>query len=123
MSLNRRDLEKKLSPITGILLKEKGYICMVDVFVKLEYLTDKDVEDWRMKKVPYLEKSIKVGLGKVSFIVKQVQSNRIKGKLKASRTEYRSWGKGKKVPLRFSKSGRQTIEDAYSTHYLKRENA
>jgi len=123
MSLNRRDLEKKLSPITGTLLKEKGYICMVDVFVKLEYLTDKDVEDWRMKKVPYLEKSIKVGLGKVSFIVKQVQSNCIKGKLKASRTEYRSWGKGKKVPLRFSKSGRQTIEEAYSTHYLKRENA
>ena len=116
MSLNRRNLEKKLSPITGNLLKEKGYICMVDVFVKLEYLTDKDVEDWRMKKVPYLEKSIKVGLGKVSFIVKQFQSNCIKGKLKASRTEYRSWGKGKKIPLRFSKSGRQTIEEAYSTH-------
>ena len=61
MSLNRRNLEKKLSPITGTLLKEKGYICMVDVFVKLEYLTDKDVEDWRMKRYLTLKNQLKLG--------------------------------------------------------------
>jgi len=52
--MNRKDLEKKLSPITSTLLKEKGYISMIDVFVGLGYLTEKDIEAWRMKRVPYL---------------------------------------------------------------------
>jgi hypothetical protein len=33
--MNRRELEKKLSPITAELLKEKGYICLIDVFIGL----------------------------------------------------------------------------------------
>ena len=117
--MNRKDLEIKLHPITDALFEEKGYIAMVDVFIGLGYLSEKDVEAWRTKKVPYLEKSIKANLAKISFIVKVVQSNCINGKLKASRTAYMSWGKGEKVRLRFSKTGRQNIEDAYSTHYLK----
>ncbi len=28
---------------------------MIDVFVALGYLTGKDVEAWRMKRIPYLE--------------------------------------------------------------------
>src|SRR2546421_5299053 len=30
---NRRDLERALSPITSELLKEKGYLCFVDILV------------------------------------------------------------------------------------------
>jgi hypothetical protein len=33
-------------------------------------------------------------------------------------TAYVSWGKGKRQPLRFSKSGDATLERAYATHYL-----
>ena len=32
-------------------------------------------------------------------------------------TVYYQWGKGRKRVLRFSKSGKQTLEDAYSRHY------
>ena len=60
--MNRRDLQKKLSPITSGLLREMGYISLIDVFIGLGYLTKKDVESWRMKRIPYLEKSVKVGL-------------------------------------------------------------
>ena len=117
--MNRRDLEKKLSPITAHLFQTKGYICLVDVFVGLGYLTEKDVENWRLRKVPYLEKSIGVNLSKISFICKVVRSNCKNGNLRESKTEYMSRGKGNKQKLQFSKTGRREIEEAYSTHYLK----
>ncbi len=117
--MNRRDLEKKLSPITSRLLKEKGHISLIDVFIGLGYLTDKDVESWRMKRIPYLEKCINMNLGKISFIIKTVRSNCINGKLRQSHTAYKSWGKGPKVTLQFSKSGQANIEEAYATHFFK----
>jgi hypothetical protein len=118
--VNRRDLEKKLSPITSGLLREKGYISLIDVFISLGYLTKKDVESWRMKRIPYLEKSIKIGLSKITLINKTVRENCRKGGLHESYTAYKSWGKGAKIDLQFSKSGAKNIEALYSTHWLKR---
>ena len=121
--MNRQDLEKRLSPLTSQLLSEKGYICMIDVFLSLDFLSQKDLESWRMKRIPYLEHCIQVNLGKVSFIVKTVRKNCIKGNLRESYTAYKSWGKGGGKTLRFSKSGDNNIEKAYSTHYLKPQTA
>lgn len=116
--MNRQDLEKKLDPILHSLLQTKGYICLVDVFIHLGYLTDKDVANWRFRKVPYLEKSISINLSKISFICKVVHADCKGGKLKASKTAYMCWVKGKREHLQFSKTGRKEIEEAYSTHYL-----
>jgi hypothetical protein len=117
--MNRKELNKKLSTITAELIREKGYICFVDIFIKLGYLDFKDYELWRTKKIPYLEKVIKVNLMKINFIMRFVQKNSINGKLEQSRTEYKSWGKGKKDYLRFSKSGEENIEKLYATHFVK----
>ncbi len=117
--MNRQDLENKLGLITSGLLREKGYISLIDVFIGLGYLTEKDVESWRMKRIPYLEKSIKVNLDKISFINKTVRENCRKGGLCESYTAYKSWGKGAKVDLQFFKSGAKNIEALYSTHWLK----
>jgi len=119
LEVNRRELEKKLDPITSKLLGEKGYISLIDIFVGLGYLSENDIEAWRMKRVPYLEKCIKVNLGKANLVVKTVRSNCINGKLQESYTAYKSWGKGSKVTLRFSKSGQPNIEKAYATHFIK----
>jgi len=48
-----------------------------------------------------------------------VRSNCAKGNLKASFTGYKSWGKGSKVTLQFSKKGQSNIEEVYATHYIK----
>jgi hypothetical protein len=117
--VNRKDLELKLSAVTSALLQDTGYISLIDVFVRLGYLTEKDIEAWRMKRVPYLEKCINLNLGKISFIVKTVRRNCINGKLKASYTGYKSWGKGPKIALQFSKSCHPHIEQAYSTHFVR----
>jgi len=59
-------------------------------------------------------------LGKINFIMKTVRRNSTNGGLKPSWTAYRSWGKGKKVPLRFTKTGDRMIEEAYATHFVSK---
>lgn len=116
--MNRTDLLKKLSPVTSELLKEKGYIAFVDVFIKLGYLDPKDLERWRHRQVPCLERVIKINFDTISFVMKAVRKNCINGNLRESWTCYRSWGEGAKINLRFSKSGNDHIEKVYATHYL-----
>lgn len=117
--MNRKQLHKKIGEVTSALLKEKGCISFVDVFIKLGYLDPKDYENWRMKRIPYLEKVIKVNLGKINFIMKTVRSNSINENFSPSWTGYKSWGKGKKVWLRFSKTGEENIGKNYATHFIK----
>ncbi len=119
--MNRNELEKKLGRITSTLLRGKGHISLIDVFVGLGYLSQESIEAWRMKQIPYLEKGIKTNLGKISFIGKTVRKNCLKGKLKESFTAYKSWGKGAKATLHFCKSGNQNIEKAYATHYCEKK--
>ena len=119
MARNRRDLEKALSPITSELLKEKGYLCFVDIFMRLGCLSQTDYENWRMKRVPYLERVLKLNLSTVNFVMKTVRRNSLNGHLTPSMTVYKSWGKGKKVVLQFSKSGDPALETAYATHFVK----
>ncbi|MFC4872622.1 hypothetical protein [Negadavirga shengliensis] len=58
--MNNKELEKKNTSIINSLICEKGYICSVDVLLGLGYLTQKDYEDWRLERVPFLEKVCKV---------------------------------------------------------------
>ena len=122
MALNRKQLQSKLSRVTSELLKEKGYISFVDVFIKLGYLDPKDCENWRMKRVPYLERVIKINLGKINFIMKTVRRNSLHGKLHPSMAGYKSWGKGRKIDLRFSKFGDSNVEKLYATHFVKKNS-
>jgi hypothetical protein len=119
--MNRQQLQTKLSVITSKLLREKGYIAFVDVFMALGYLAREDYEDWRMKRVPCLERVIKVNLDKINFIMKTVRKNCRNGNCRESWTGYKSWGKGKKLMLRFSRSGEEAIERTYATHFLMPE--
>lgn len=119
--MNRKQLESKLSEVTSDLLREKGYISFVDIFIKLNYLDQKEYENWRMKRVPYLERVITANLSKINFIMKTVRKNCRQGELEESWTGYKSGGKGRKISLRFSKSGEESIERTYATHFLKQK--
>jgi hypothetical protein len=116
---NRRDLERALSPITSELLREKGYLSFVDIFMWLGCLSKTDYENWRMKRVPYLERVLRLNLSTINFVMKTVRRNSLNGHLKPSLTVYKSWGKGKKVLLQFSKSGDPPLETAYATHFVR----
>lgn len=100
------------------LIDEKGYVSPVDLLVKMELITNKQVEDWRFKRIPYLEQVTGKNLSKMKFILSELRKFEKSAKLKSSQTVYVSWGKGPKHRLRFSKSGDPRIETLYSTHYI-----
>ena len=101
MAMNRKQLQSKLSTVTSELLIEKGYISFVDVFMKLGYLDPKDYENWRMKRIPYLERVIKINLGKINFIMKTVHRNCLNGNLNPSWTGYKSCNGGRSSYFNF----------------------
>jgi len=115
----RQELEKALSTITAALLREKGYIGFVDVFMQLGALSQADYEHWRFRRVPYLERVLTLHRPGINFLMKTVRRNSVHGHLQPSLTVYTSWGKGPKSLLQFSQSGDPTIETAYATHFVK----
>jgi hypothetical protein len=119
MSLNNRQVIERTNIASTKLLKEKGYISTVDVLIEMGKLTEQDYENWRFRKVPYLEKVIKVNMSKINVILRAIQEYSQGSKLKPSKAIYKSWGKGPKRLLRFSKYGERNVEEAYSTHYIK----
>jgi hypothetical protein len=116
--MNRRELEQAAIGAADRCLKSMGYISMVDVLMEMGKLSREDYERWRFRKVPFLERVIQGNLAKINTVLRAVRSNSARGKMIASWTAYMSWGKGKREPLRFSKSGDPNLERAYATHYL-----
>ncbi|BBH23025.1 hypothetical protein Back11_43700 [Paenibacillus baekrokdamisoli] len=117
--MNRQELQKKVRHTVHQLIWEKGYASPLDLFLGMEKISPKLVEEWRFRRVPYLERVLHGNLGQFSFIMKEFRKTAREMNLKESYTAYMSWGKGKKSPLRFSKSGNSQVEQHYSTHYVK----
>ena len=119
--MNAIELEKKVKQLVHSLAYEKGFVCSVDVLIRLNYLSMADFESWRFGKVEYLEKVCTANLGKLSRINKAIRKNANELKLERSWTGYRKFGKGENRKLIFSKSKDSKIEDAYATHYLDKK--
>ena len=119
--MNNTDLRNKIKLIGKEIIEEKGYLTSIDVLLKLDYLSEKDYENWKFGKVEYLEKVCGVNLKKLSTINKTIREISGQWNLKKSWTAYNKYGKGKKIRLRFSKSGNEQIEQAYATHYINTE--
>ena len=119
--MNNKDLEKKVIAVATSLIYEKGYVCSVDILLRLEYLTKEAYESWRSGKIGYLEKVCNVNLSKLSFINKTIRKMAGDLKLEPSWTAYNRYGKGPKNRLIFSKSAHKNIEDAYATHYVDKK--
>lgn len=117
--MNNIELEKRITEIINDLSLEKGYICSIDVLIKLNYLAQADYENWRFGRVYCLEKVCKTILNKLRSINQIMKKTSLKLNFKPSWTAYNKYGTGTKTRLRFCKSGNDTIEKAYSTHFIK----
>ncbi len=116
--MNNKDLDKKVKRLIEHNIYEKGYVCALDILLQMDYLKQKDYEDWRFGRVPYLEKVCGVNLNKLKLINKSIRKHSSELKLKCSLTAYNQYGKGTKRRLKFSKSGDKKIEENYSTHFV-----
>lgn len=109
--------------------KKRGYAAPVDTLMDCNVLSQKDYEDWRFGKIPYLEKCCTANLGKLSFILHEMRVYAKKRGWKPSFCYYKQWGvkmkngQGHKptVPMRFSKTGKEEIEKWYATHFVDEE--
>jgi len=119
--MNNVELEKEIKRLVHALRYEKGYVCVIDILIGLEYLSKKDYEDWRFGRIDYLEKACKTNLSKLTFIVKSMKKFAKDLKLAYSLTVYSQYGKGISHRLKFCISGNKNIEDAYATHYIDKE--
>jgi len=116
--MNNSELEKKIRIIISELSDKKGFICSIDILLKLDYLSQTDYMNWRIGKIQYLEKVCKTNLSKLTTINRTIKQIAIKMNLKPSWTDYNKYGKGPKISLRFSKSGDKNIEKVYATHWI-----
>jgi hypothetical protein len=119
--MNDKELEKKVKQYTSELAYKKGHVCSVDVLIKLDYLSEKDYQDWRFGKIPYLEKACQANLHKLSAVNKYIRKYSAEWNLEKSWTAYDKWGKGPKKRLIFSKSRDYQIESLYATHFLNKK--
>lgn len=119
--MSRKKIEQQVYQRATELIKEKGYVSPIDLLVKMEKLKPKQVEDWRLKKIPYLERVTVGNLSKLNYILKTLARFAREQRLKPSITVYKSWGKGPKRTLRFSKTDNPYMEKMYSTHYVRRK--
>lgn len=118
-NLNRQELHEKVHGTVQRLIREKGYVSSLDLLLKMEKISSKQVEEWRFGKIQYLERVVRGNLSQLNYILTKLGEIARNEGLKESFTVYMSWGKGVKRPLRFSKSGDSHIERRYSTHYVK----
>ena len=117
--MNNKELHQKVNSAMYSLIKQKGIASPVEVLIEMGVLSKEDCERWRFGKIDYLERVCKINLSKLSTINHEIRVFARKNDLKASWTFYKRWGcKGKKIKLRFSKSGDEQIERSYATHYV-----
>lgn len=103
--------------------QQRGYAAPVDVLMDIGVLQKAKYEDWRFGRIDYLERVCGVNLHKLSSIMAEIRRYASRFDLKPSFCFYKQWGTKKKggkpaLPLRFSKSGDESIERAYATHYV-----
>ncbi|MSU63836.1 MAG: hypothetical protein EXS31_15790 [Pedosphaera sp.] len=116
--MNRTERERAALDAATCCMKAKRHIALVDVFLEMGKLSRKNHEDWRMGRVPYLERVIELNLSQINSVCRAIHESARRGKLKPNWTAYVKWGKGERPPLRFTKSGDPYLERQWATHYL-----
>ena len=93
-------------------------VAPVDVLLRMNLLAPDHLEAWRRGRVPYLEKVIHGNLTRLSRLLRILRFHVHDLKLMPSPAVYSSWGKDPKQRLRFTKTGRRRLEEAYATHFV-----
>jgi hypothetical protein len=100
------------------LLREKGSVAPVELFIRMDLLSPESAEDWRRGRISYLERVIRCNLSKATRILSILRMHAHDLDLKPSLTVYKRWSKGSRPLLRFSKTGDRHIEEAYARHFV-----
>jgi hypothetical protein len=110
-------LEDRVARAAEQALAECRYVSPVDVLIGLGWLAPSQVAAWRQGRVEDLESLTNAGLGKLSTVLRALQSWAEQHGLRPSETAYHARTRDRR-PLRFSKGGDPALERAYHTHWV-----
>lgn len=96
------------------LLMEKNEISAVDLFVKMSIVDPVHFKRWKKGQVPYFEKIVHCNLSKANRILQVFRMHAHDLKMGSKIVKYSRKGG---IPLRFSKTGDNNIEEAYARHF------
>jgi len=106
---------------TEDLLREKGFVAPIELFIRMDLLSPASVENWRRGRIPYLERAIQCNLSKANRILRILRMHAHDLDLKPVPTVYKRWTRGPRTLLHFSKTGDRAVEKAYARHFLSPE--
>ncbi len=102
------------------LLKTRDFVAPVDLLLHTQRITPQQYEDWRMGRIPYLERVVVGNLSKLNRLLRLLRFHTHDLNLIPSQIVYHKWGRGRqRIVLRFSKSGEPNLEAAYSRHFVQ----
>lgn len=113
-------LEERVVRSAEALLAEQQYVSAVDVLVRLGWLAPAHVDHWRQGRADCLERMVQANLAKTSKAMAHLRRWAARRGLVARETAYVARSRDRR-PLRFSISGRTSIERAYRTHWVSPE--
>ena len=97
------------------ILKRSDVISPVEILLEMGNLDPKAHEAWYLGQVPYLERVFQGSLSKANRILRIIGFHAHDLYMVPSHHIYRQ--KGKKIILRFSKTGDPNLEKAYARHF------
>ena len=100
------------------ILDTRDFVAPVDVFIEMGLLDESILKDWRLGRIPYLERVIQCSPIKAGRILRILNKHAEACGLEASHTSYVKWGRGPRIRLRFTRTGDKNIEEAYSRHFV-----
>ena len=120
MNENQERLEARVIAAAEAALAARSVVTALDVLQGIGWLEQSWLDAWRRGQTPYLERSILANLHKISDAMHFFRSWAIRRGLKPSETIYVARTRDRRR-LRFSKSGDESIERAYRTHWVSPE--
>ncbi len=115
--MNDKRLEERVRTVAEAALSERGFVTAIDIFLGLGWLAPSSEQAWRQGRTPYLERVVTANLSKISAAMRCLRIWARRRGLKPSETAYVARSRGR-AQLRFSKSGKPSIERAYRTHWV-----
>lgn len=120
MNENQKRVEARVIAAAEAAIAAREVVSAIDVLQGIGWLEQSSLDAWRRGQTPYLERSISANLHKISDAMHFFRSWAIRRGLKPSETIYVARTRDRRR-LRFSKSGDDAIEHAYSTHWVSPE--
>lgn len=115
--MSRQEITARVRRVAEQTLAEKGYAAPIDVMVGLGWLAPVRVDEWRQGRLPVLELGVQANLSKISDAMADFRRWARERGLVPSPPEYVARTRDRRR-LQFSVSGKPSIEEAYSTHWV-----